>query len=198
MRNRRDLVMAMSVAEIFLLLLFVIWITSQAKAGPIDVAGLQDRIAALERDLASQKVEIADLRAWKDAYEKFIESLGQDKPKTIQELRDRTAKNLVGRGGDDLPKCSPGANRLLVASVIDGVTQLRVVNEYPSFPYHAGQVVEGQAVNEVMAAANRIQSDNHCRFHYRLEYGSPADYLAGHKQFGSVFYPDGEIELNKK
>lgn len=189
--------MAMSVAEIFLLLLFVIWITSQAKAGPLDVAGLQERIAALERDLASQKAEIADLREWKEAYEAFIESLGQEKPKTIQELRDRTRKNQVGKGGDDLPRCSPGANRLLVARIADGNIQLRIVNGYPSFPFPVGQIIEGDSVNEVIAAASRIQEQNHCRFHYRLEYGSPADYLSGHKQFGSVFYPDGEVGIGK-
>lgn len=196
MRNRRDLVMAMSVAEIFLLLLFVIWITSQAKEGPIDIEGLQARLAALEKDVESQKVELADLREWKEAYEAFIESLGQEKPKTKQELRDRTTRNL-GKGGDDLPRCSPGANRLLVARVTDGITQLRIVNEYPSFPFQNGQVIEGDAVSQVILAASRIQQQNHCRFHYRLEYASPDDYLFGHKQFGSVFYPDGEIEIRK-
>jgi hypothetical protein len=185
--------MAMSVAEVFLLLLFIVWLSSQAKQGPLDLTDLQAQIAALTAKVEAQDNAIRDLKEWKEAYEAFIESLGQPKPKSVQELRERTMR--IGSGGDDLPRCSPNANRLLTAEVVDGMTRVRIVNDHATFPYHAGQVIEGDEINQVIAAASRIQDSNKCRFHYRLEFSSASDYLFGRKRFGIVFYPDGEIQL---
>lgn len=193
MQKRRDLVMAMTVAEVFLLLLFVVWVSSQAKEGPLDIEALQDKIATLEDTVARHEATIRDLEDWKSAYEAFIESLGQPKPKTVTELRERTKRN--GNGGDDLPKCSPSGNRLITVRVTDGISHVRIVNDYATFPYHVGQMIEGEEINDVLSAAIRIQETNNCRFHYRLEFSSADDYLLGRRRFGTVFYPDGEIQL---
>jgi hypothetical protein len=198
MRHRRDLVMAMSVAEIFLLLLFVIWVTSQAKEGPLDIEQLQDKVTKLEATVKIHEETIRDLEAWKSAYEAFIESLGQPKPKTVKELIERTERNGNGNGGDDLPKCSPSGNRLITARVTDGVSRITIVNDYATFPYRVGQVFEGDEINQVILAAVRIQDANRCRFHYRLEFASASDYLLGRRRFGTVFYPDGEIQVQTR
>jgi hypothetical protein len=195
-RSHRDLVLAMSVAEIFLLLLFVVWIASQAQAGPLDIEQLKKQVAKLQKESEEHQSQIQNLLAWKSAYEAFIVSLGQPVPKSIEDVLQRTKQNAT-RGGNDFPPCSEKTNRVMAVRVANGAVQLRVLGSVSALPFADGQIIEGNDVDVAVKAVTAYQNANSCRFSYRFEFGSDADYRSGRQRFDRIFYPGGEAQVSE-
>ena len=192
MQGRRDLVLAMTLAEVFLLLLFVVWIASRAQAGEIDLPGLQRKIASLDEQVKQFKKDNEELKAWKVAYERFITGLGYELPKTPD---GAVLLPGGGNGGKDWPACEPGRNRLLQGGVISGELRIRFLREFSPSGIQAGSELQGVSAEDTLAKVEGFQIRSHCRFHYRLEFVSNSDYRLGRQRMERVFYPDGELQL---
>lgn len=195
MQGRRDLVIAMSVAEVFLLLLFVVWIASRAQAGVIDVPGLQRQVAALSKQVDALRKENAEAMAWKEAYRRFLEGMGYAIPATPSEQPVPINTGSGGNGGKDWPACDVGGNRLLQAGVIGGELRIRFLRGVRSLGVNSGASLSGESAESVLRQIEALQISSHCRYHYRLEFASDSDYRVGKQRLERVFYPDGEIQL---
>ena len=190
MRSRRDLVLAMSVGEIFLLLLFVVWVSSKVTEGPLDRDGLKNRVTELENQVQLLTEEVLDLRVWKKEYEAFLVSLGHKIPATLADLREKIRATGSGRGPGP---CVAVKNRLLVITVSGGIRTLSFLKDFHN--HKAGEVVDGDALATVIDEINRYQLNKSCRFNYRFDYATYEDYHDGREYFDRFFLLDGSRDL---
>ena len=216
--GRSDLVIGMTLAEFFLLLLFVIWWyhAKMARAGeePLTVqlqvlqaenAALQIRVKSQEQRIAQLEAQLRDREARLEALRAMLGSTGTDTT-SMREAFNRqlqTAVDIVRRGA---PKCLE-KNTLLAASVRHGEVVVTILSADPGVlaqlrQYGAGDIQPGTVYREwwqisgVLRAVQRYYGHNpECRFDYRLSYNTAEDYKLGRTQFEGHFYPERLVEL---
>jgi hypothetical protein len=190
------MVISMTLAELFLMLLFVVWYGFTPLSGDADLARLRDRLAALETEvtaarktLAENKSLIGDLTArlewWRSRYPKDVKDEG---------------KSLTGgEGGRGHSKCDLSNNVLAEASVQQGLVSLRVLArpsdlvqkfERLSSPYPDVKVWldEPDVVDRFLDAMSRVNQAETCRWDFRLYYDTKIDGFDGLERFQLVFY----------
>jgi hypothetical protein len=207
--SRDNLVMSMTLAELFLLLLFVVWSSSHLPAKdeknrPVAVAELQKRIRDLQQTVDQLHKENEDLRLDNDLLKrKFGIDPGVSGPGLPKAADDAL---LTARRGQ--PKCAED-NVLSDVVMADGVPRLTLLqspNEIMALiapdmrPIIAPRVAltDGPQIAAVLNAVQafyrvRRTQRQECRFDYRFVYTTDTDYRAGRERFEQVFYPGGGI-----
>jgi hypothetical protein len=211
LRARNDLVIAMTLAEIFLLLLFGVgYGYRHSLEGDNQIERLTEdlRKVSAENDKSSKALkertdQVADLTfrldRWRKAYPKVDENkLG----------------NTPGLGGEGHPRCEPPNNVLVEATVVQGRIGMRVPLASPrlktwfaqkglDYPVPGAEVSAATAIHAFLANVQQFYWDagangQTCRFHYRLYYGSKVDGFEGRELFERYFYPSGIYPVGAK
>jgi len=201
----------MTLAEIFLLMLFVIWLGySNEIDEQRDYAALKERVIKLEKQNEElQKLnrkankKIADLekrieylrKQWKDL-------TGFDSPPT-KDILLKWAKEVANRGK---PKCQE-ENVLIKAEVLNGRKTITVVGDCPELiawlsehkrykPKKGVRITDSSQVKNFVQSillfyAYKKQRNDDCRFDYVLYWQTDNDYRNGRQYFEQYFYPAG-------
>lgn len=196
----------MTLAEIFLLLLLVVWWASRlesdvegADSPSVAIANLRSENAALKKNLAELQQRVEELM---DDNKALMQMFGVDPEKWV---RDRSgaaedAKQAIRRGR---PRCEAD-NVLAEVAVLDGRVTMQVFSGSSIAPYvppdfrsslTAGNL-SGPAIEQTLAGVrayyqDRLARNSDCRFDYRLVYLSDTDYRHGRERFEAFFYPAG-------
>jgi hypothetical protein len=205
MRRRdhgRDLVLSMTLAEIFLLLLFVVWWSSylpavEVNGVPLTVLEMQARLETLTADNDRLSRDNRILRQ--------LLGIGPDVP---TEKLEAAVKDAIDRFRRGHPRCEE-SNVLVHVTLIGGAARLKFLQSVadvvgalsPGTRRRAAAQAElvDAEVDEVLAATSRVYrarraAGRDCRFDYRLSYASDSDYREGRERFERVFYAAGGIE----
>lgn len=200
----------MTLAETFLLLVFMIWYAVRPKMPPkvptsIQVLAkenqdLKNHIAALENELKDIRER---LEVWRRFFDLPMPGSGEDVknllPKSQAEL-----KKLLFEAGRGKPKCQDD-NILLDISLINGTITARVLADCPALrnkllaqhiDIHSGSTLTNPSqidalLGEARAFRKGPGQDGDCRFDYHFTYATPEDYYAGRERFEKYFYPAG-------
>lgn len=199
---RTELVISMTLAETFLLLLFVVWFSVAKDGGPDDpsvlkimVAELQKKVDSLNTELAEEKNKNQDLKERLDFWAK---NFGMGIPGTMEEVRQ-----LCREAGRGHPKCQEN-NVLVQVAVVRGQTKMEVVAKSAalaqflaasgiSTPTVGTVTADPRAVETFLAGVSdfykaRSAANTECRFDYRLTYATKEDYFDGRELFEKYFY----------
>jgi hypothetical protein len=213
--KRSDIVLSMTLAETFLLLLFLIWLGNVARtpAGVPDdptppdivIARLKAENAKLEEESKRLTSELRRLQLIVDAFRKAI---GIAEPITAPEQVDPAVKEAAEAARRGAPKCA-SENVFARVSVQDGATTFTVVA-----PERVAQAVGAATgltvpigatlrddvdVERVLQAVSAYADANACRFDYVLTYQTKSDYYDGRERFekGRLFYAAGISAASK-
>lgn len=196
--RRQDLIIGMSLAEIFLLLLLIVWWSSRLET---DAAGgatveninlkaenqrLTKRVTELETALNVAQARIKEVE---DILE-FVRNMVQASSATKEKLEDAYKKRLqdAKRG---FPKCRE-ANTLIEVRAADGEFAVVMLDDLDRFK--KGQSILGESALVLLLQRAR-EASGQCRFDYRLTYGSKADYHDARELFEKYFYPERMVKL---
>jgi hypothetical protein len=193
----------MTIAEVFLLLMFVVWLSSVIQSEP----GGGDpnvTIAMLREEIVDLRTENTALRTERNDVKSEVEAL------KIMVTQWQTRYETATRGA---PKCVPD-NVLVDLSVINGTVSGRlatrdqdVANWFrdhglsPDADWDGSQVDRlFTAVREWYASRRTAAGDGtgralECRFDYRFTYKSAEDFRKAKKTFEAYFYPAGDREV---
>jgi hypothetical protein len=202
--KQSNLVLSMTLAEVFLLLMFLIWIgevvrhpggtTLDPTALSIENEQLRQENALLKKEADDLHSSVQKLQLIVDAFRK---SLGIQEP--ISDARQaEVAVETFRRGA---PRCSDN-NLFANVTMLDGVVTLsmaapdevrHLVEEKTAGVLPAGVLVQPAQIEAVLRAVAKYSATAQCRFDYRLIYRTKADYHDGRKRFeaGSLFYAAG-------
>jgi len=203
----------MTLAETFLLLLFVVWysVMPPASDNPPDIlkalaAERQKQIDLLQKELTERDRRVAELEAKISWWEKYFKA---DPPQSLPQLlgilrspEGRAVLTDIGRG---YPRCEDD-NILVHASVVRGAVSVELLSESRHLSDWAAAsgigipvtrtVLSGWApARSLLSAVEGFYasrpSGNGCRFDYRLTYETKEDYYDGRETFEHTFYPAG-------
>jgi hypothetical protein len=202
---RTELIISMTLAETFLLLLFVIWsgAAEDHSTTPADmlIQQLKEENEALKKDKDSLEASLNDLTKRLEFLRTHFGELPQsekDLPRILQAL---------GRGK---PPCQEPDNMLAAASVIDGKVSLKILAacqdlkkalSNQGIDFSPGVELSDPAkIDRVLVAAREFrriidQKPRECRFDYRLIFSSYKDYYEGREKFEKVFYTAGRTRI---
>jgi hypothetical protein len=200
--ERTDLVINMTLAEIFLLLLFVAWYgTTDHTVKPF--AELQEKLARFEKEndtlrtqLDFAKKEISDLKWRLDWWQHTF-------PAVVEGSPGGSARKMAGRS---FGKCQDD-NVLVEAQVLNGKISIFMVTEcqeLTSFlvkshrprPKLGNKMTEAKLIKGFLEGvrdyySNVAQTGTGCRFDYALTFQTPEDYYIGREYFEKYFYAAG-------
>jgi hypothetical protein len=202
---RTELIISMTLAETFLLLLFVIWsgAAEDHTTTPPEmlIQQLREENEALKNDKNRLEASLSDLTKrlefWRTHFGELPQS-EKDLPRILQAL---------GRGK---PPCQEPDNMLVAASVVDGKVSLKVLTPCPDLKkallnrgidFSPGvELSDPASIDRVLVAAREFrriidQKPRECRFDYRLIFSSYKDYYEGREKFEKVFYTAGRTRL---
>jgi hypothetical protein len=203
MRSRGELVISMTLAETFLLLVFMLWYSVRPKvqAKPsTPIAAITAENEKLKKENAELQNELSDIQRrlewWRARFDQPV-------PGSEEEL-----KKVLFEAGRGRPKCQDN-NVLVDISLVNGSTTVKVLADSPGLrealvarriDFHAGAVITNGSEIETMlreAAAFRKSagSDGDCRFDYRFNYATFEDYYAGRERFEKYFYSAGRQRI---
>jgi hypothetical protein len=202
---RTDLVISMTLAETFLLLLFVVWYgyTTIPDSRRM-VAVIEERLARIEkenerlaRELKQANGRIADLESLLKQWEALT---GFDNPPSPDVFGD-----WIKEACRSHPKCEQN-NVLVHASVVRGQVSMVWLTESPKLseslaksgrphPTVGVRITDMKMIQAFLDGVRDYYSSNptkdgtECRFDYRLTYESKEDYYDGRELFEHYFYP---------
>jgi hypothetical protein len=198
---RTDLVISMTLAEIFLLLLFVVWysLTNPAVARPFPDPW--ERIKALEAERDKLAADLARAQKSADELQRLTDfwqqNFGMDIPGTKEAV-----KEFVAEAGRGYPKCQDN-NLLVRVSVLNGDETMVLTADSPSLwqffisrgisrPAIGVQVPSSRLTDFLAGVSDYYQAKSResrgCRFDYWLTYATAEDYLYGRRKFEDYFY----------
>lgn len=203
--ERTGLIINMTLAETFLLLLFVVWYGHTAILRQDPVARMKERLAWLEKEnesltkkLKQANNKIADLERRLELWHQLT---GFDNPPTPEEIIEWRKEACRSH-----PKCEQN-NVLVHASVVWGQISMKLLTESPKLskwladsgrprPAVGVAIADRAMIQGFLDAvrdyyANERVNGSECRFDYRLTYGSKEDYYDGRELFEQYFYPAG-------
>lgn len=204
--ERTDLVISMTLAEIFLLVMFVIWSGYSTILGNPDERALikeqlnrlQNENEKLSKELKQAKNTIDDLQKRLDIWRNLT---GFDDPPSSTKFQE-----WVKEACRSNPKCEEN-NVLVHATVVRGQISMELLAQSPRLSewfknkgYALPKVnVNITDLNIIKTFLDRVRDFNlstkvegtECRFDYRLTYGSKEDYYDGRELFERYFYPAG-------
>ena len=198
--HRSDFVIGMTLAEVFLLLLFVVWLSTAIEVSPdgnpdapidavalkVTVTELRERIASLETDKQELSARVEALRDMLGAPNESLEGFREGFKRKLDEAK---------RGS---PVCLP-ANILVHVARTDGVDIVRLLRDtrglLPGGKWSEGaQLHDENEIQEFLRAVKNYyaKAEKKCRFDYKLTYKSDSDYRLGRTRYESeAFYNAG-------
>jgi hypothetical protein len=198
----RSSIVAMTIAEVFLLLMFVVWLgaTITGKPGKGTV-----QAAILEKQLEHREVELLRLREQDKELRDTIEALrimvGADSTKLdelIRAYKQRIAdvQEAAKRGK---PKCVDDNVLVAVEAAHGGAKTVVATRDSTVLDWIAKRGVDastGDEISETMSshlfeATQAWYATRDCRFDYRLSYVTPEDYHRARETFEVLYYPAG-------
>jgi hypothetical protein len=216
---KTDLVIAMTLAETFLLLLFVTSYSVVQSAGdkPPEIwralaDECQQKLRQRESELSDRERAIATLEHkltwWRDNF-------NVDAPQSVPELvailggpQGRAVLTDVGRG---YPRCET-ENVLAQASVVRGTVSVQLLSQSPRLkawsalsatpvPARGAVLRDWGSIRSFLSLVDNFyrsrQDGSRCRFDYRLTYETKEDYYDGRETFEHTFYPAGISRVPK-
>lgn len=212
---RTDLVIGMTLAELFLLILFVVWYSHGPGAGKDwkqIAAEQQQQIDRLTSQVALDQTKIAEL----ERIENFWRiNFSTSPPTSVQQVTDALKSQRGAPIRADLlrgfPKCGQDDNTLVEAALQNGRTELRIREPIGSASLKewaaatgvklplSGTVLAGDpATNDFLAVlqayyAHANAASKPCRFDYRLRWTTDTDYRIGRERLERYLYPAGLI-----
>lgn len=203
--ERTDLVINMTLAEVFLLLLFVVWYAQPPELGD-QVPVLEAELARLKRenqilanDLRDARNEISDLKQRLDWWRREFPTIVDLELKTPPGVASKEAGRGFRRCQDD--------NVLIHASVIRGQVSIVWVTTSPNFsdwfsqsgrprPNVNTRITDRNQILSILAGIRDYyqsakENTPECRFDYRLTYETKEDYYDGRELFERYLYPAG-------
>ena len=209
--EKSDLVINMTLAEIFLLLLFVVWYGYTDILNPDPYARIKEQIVRLEKEnkelkkkLREANDQIADLQRRLDLWHQLT---GFEIPPSLSELiewRKEACRSF--------PKCDEN-NILVHVSVIRGRISMVWLTESPELsqwlskkrlpkPQIGVPITDQRIIRTLLKGVRdyysyrKATNGTECRFDYRLTYESKEDYYDGRELFEHYFYPAGIVRTN--
>jgi hypothetical protein len=195
--NASDLVIGMTLAELFLFVLLVTWwsISVPVKAGGISptitIANLQSENQTLKQENGQLRAQVKDLENRVEALRLMLNAQGtsiEDFKKALQQ-HDTTLR----RGA---PACAE-QNTLVDVRALNSQVQVVILGGADVLSqFGKGQWVTSQTlvsktdIDAFLAAAQAFNLTHKCRFDYKLEYTSADDYHDARTRFESYFYPE--------
>lgn len=209
--SRTDLLIGITLAELFLLVLFIVWYTQGAgMGGNWQKLAEERRLKLIEREAKIAQLEASlkrseELRRW------WQQNYGIDPPANANELQDfltgpaaAILRADIGRG---YRRCSE-QNLIIAAKVVDGNISVEVVGKAeplssgtaPRIPPIGTRLTDSGSVTDLLSSIRsyyqQVESNGKpCRFDYRLAYGSKEDYFDGRQLFESLMYPAGVVSV---
>jgi len=219
--SRTDLVISMTLAEVFLLLLFVVWHGFSATINNDPVALLKEKVAKLEtansefdKQLRGAKEKIVDLQWRLDFLHTYLRL-----PPEFNERNENAGayvKNACKEECRSSPVCERPDNVLVEASVIHGQISIKVLSSsqhlsawlaglghhYPpvGVPITGGGQIQEflEDVRSYYSSSSSKVDGKECRFDYRLKWASNDDYHDGRVGFEGYFYPAGITQVSER
>jgi hypothetical protein len=202
-----DLVIAMTLAELFLLMLFIVWSGSVEglQGDQLDwksVAEERDhRIKEIEEELARQRTQIADLERRLAFWRTYF---GVDAPRTVNELiailQGPKGKPIIEAAGRGFARCEEN-NALVHVYVVNGTVRMEIISNSARLHQwgqgrHVG-ISAGDTLIDWLAVRNYVGVIRQfydaqavpCRFDYQMTYGTKEDYYDARVELESAFYP---------
>lgn len=215
--GRTDFVIGMTLAEVFLLLLFIVWWGTAIESEPggvdptVTIANLKAEVERLRGEVSGLRSEVANLQRTLREKENTIKAL-QIMLGCLGGTVDDCKRGLDGIVADarrGSPKCE-GDNVLVAVSVHGGVTRVTLVGgsdeTLSSLRRAEAQAIDrGTTLSEVrdiealLASVKtyyerRSEERSECRFDYRFSYTTAEDYHEGRQLFERYFYPAGIVQ----
>lgn len=214
--TKTDLVISMTLAETFLLLLFVVWFATKSEGSPDFWRALaEERLTELNKAKAHLNLERERANKAEKSLAWWRNNFNADPPRSLPELvralkETGTGKQVEAALRRGLPACDQVTNVLVEAVAAQGDVQLRVVADSPPLRTWAqsavlplperGTVLRGWSdVTTYVAKINRFYhaSPQPCRFDYRLMYRTKEDYYDARQTLERAFYPAGITQLTQ-
>lgn len=208
-KQPNDLVVSMTLAEIFLLLLIVGWYGARLESEAIGTSAKRP-VDVVERELSEVKAKLDDLsqahrrlvaqvREYKRLLNYFQVLLRSPEPFSNEDAIAAALK----RYGEDARRGKPScreANVLLTATVSNGRVSGTTLQMFDSIP--AGTVLRGDGVNAFLGRLDRFYrgeaaKGTECAFDYTLGWRTDADYRTGRQFFERFFYLARERRLDE-
>lgn len=194
-----ELVISMTIAEIFLLLLFTAWYATAEPPpnGPPTIALLKAEIAKLKEENKALNAKIAEL-------EKRLEFARQ-----LIGARDTTPQAMGEAFGDKISAAKRGSPKCVAENTIAEIQAVRgtvavklKIRDKDAADYFSGagvavrdgHILESEnEINKLLGAVTKYYSSHsECRFDYRLIYSTPEDFHDAKLRFEWYFYPAGQ------
>ncbi len=179
--HRQDLIIGMTLAEVFLLALLVGWLGTrhEVRVNTISLAELRRENAELEANL--QKAE-SDRDENKKLYEELLKSIGGIDPRTGEVIRF-----------GEKPKCDVQDNVLIKATMRQGIGTVRLLRQFESLGARLtlSEAEMGAFLRRVRDVSDKtkiIPDRPGCRWQYLMDWETDADYRAGRQLFEDAFY----------
>lgn len=179
--SQQDLIIGMTLAELFLLALLVGWLGSRDEITSLEV-GRAEIEATLKEQAAQLKIAQQERDEWEKKYQELLRSSGYIDPRTGELLRF-----------GEKPKCNVANNVLIVASVRQGSSSVRMLKAFGS--YGVGEVLGDQDLRRFIREVRQdsdsrkiVDAQPGCRWQYQLEWETDTDYRLGRELFEEAFY----------
>lgn len=196
-RRRNDLIIGMTLAEIFLLLLFVVWYGTKPRPLIVpDTAVLKDENQKLSSELARNAIEMAELRQQLEQWHRLTGFKNPPSPEALDDWR--------GGAGRSYGRCEEN-NVLVKVSVVEGSMSLRWLQTSPKLskwltesrlpnPSIGVRITDRHAINSLLGEIrdyyrHEKAAGTPCRFDYDMTYATKEDYFDGRELFEPYFYP---------
>lgn len=199
-RDTSELVVGMTLAEIFLFVLFVVWwsntaTTVEGGAPPTPtIDELQSEIQILKGQVAQLSKENQDFKTTIEALRAMLKPSDNSFVAWAEALkrRDEEVATIARRGA---PKCAE-ANMLVHIRAINGTVEL-ILTEDAAALAKVGSWNPGQRLTDEAMIATLLRDINvysraeACRFDYRLTYATEVDFHDAKLRFEAYLYPGG-------
>ncbi|NLT68656.1 MAG: hypothetical protein GXX84_18835 [Acidobacteria bacterium] len=209
---RTDLVISITLAEIFLLLLFVVWygFSSELRFDPRarmieQISRLEKENVRLKKELKDETKKVADLERRLRFWHELFPDVPDNQDGFMLDSREVCKEACRGFG-----ECNRGNNILIEASVIRGQMSMVLLsmdetlsNWFRSSGRHIPEmnvaIVDHAQIRKFLEDVSAYYSavtrsgGKKCRYDYRLKHLSKEDYYDGRKLFERIFYPAGGI-----
>jgi len=211
--ERTDLVISMTLAEIFLLLMFIMWFGYLSiPDSPAENAWLKEKLNRIQDEneelsklLTQANNEISDL---KKRLEFWRVLTGFETPPTqtafTEWIKDASRGN---------PKCEEN-NVLIHVTVLESQISISLITESSrlsnwylinglQLPKVGEKIIEYELIETFLSTIRTFYSvsnpdGSECRFDYNMTYGSKEDYFDGRQLFERYFYPASIIQFSSE
>lgn len=197
--SRNDLIIGMTLAEIFLLLLIVSWYGSKLESSAISpgdaAAELRRELALTKTELHRTQIELESEKALNRQMDsvlnwlaRYVQYRGDVTNQAGWEKAIKSFETAIKRGK---PVC--GEPNLLIEVLVEDATQA-VTLKAPFGRWKATTVLTGATIDEFLGQVDAFSRGQvtPCAYDYSLTWKTDTDFRIGKQRYESYFYPAGD------